>query len=79
MFKDQIRHNMEVYVYNLLVNSRTPKRHLTNLCEALAVLRHYHIKLNPVKCAFGVEFGKFWVYGLKTKDKTQIDLIVDST
>lgn len=58
MFMDQTGSHMEVYMDELLVKNRTPKQHLTDLHEILAILRHYQIKLNPVKCAFGVEFGK---------------------
>lgn len=59
MFKEQIGKNMEVYVDDLLVNSRTHAQHLADLCEVFVVLWQYQMKLNPTKCKFGVEFGKF--------------------
>ncbi|XP_041011349.1 uncharacterized protein LOC121255135 [Juglans microcarpa x Juglans regia] len=54
MFKNQIGRNIEVYVDDLLVNSETPEQHLDDLREAFIVLRQYQMKLNSMKCAFGV-------------------------
>lgn len=50
---------MEVYLDNLLVASKKPEQHLTDLHEAFAILQRYRMKLNPSKCAFKVELGKF--------------------
>lgn len=50
---------MEVYVDDLLVKSRTPEHHLANLRESFVVLKCYQMKLNPAKCKFSVESGKF--------------------
>ena len=50
---------MEVYVNNMLVKSREAKTHLANLQEAFDTLRRYRMKLNPVKCLFGISSGKF--------------------
>lgn len=50
---------MKAYVDDLLVKSEKPEQHLSDLCESFAVLQRYQIKLNPSKCAFGVESGKF--------------------
>ncbi|XP_041000589.1 uncharacterized protein K02A2.6-like [Juglans microcarpa x Juglans regia] len=59
MFKNQIGRNMEVYVDDLRVKSKKSEQHLDDLQEAFVVLRKYKMKLNPQKCAFGVELGKF--------------------
>ncbi|XP_042974716.1 uncharacterized protein K02A2.6-like [Carya illinoinensis] len=59
MFKQQISRNMEVYVYDLLVKSKKAEQYLTDLHEAFIVLRQYQMMLNPSKCAFEVELGKF--------------------
>lgn len=50
---------MEVYVDDLLVKSKEPERHVADLGETFAVLRHYRMKLNLLNCAFDVESGKF--------------------
>ncbi|XP_042974738.1 uncharacterized protein LOC122306375 [Carya illinoinensis] len=59
MFNEQIGRSMEVYVDNLLVKSKEPARHLDDLRKAFGILRHYKMRLNPAKCAFGVESKKF--------------------
>lgn len=59
---------MEVYVDDMLVKSKTSEQHIADLTEAFGVLllgftpfrlRHYKMKLNPTKCAFGISSGKF--------------------
>ncbi|XP_040996075.1 uncharacterized protein LOC121242248 [Juglans microcarpa x Juglans regia] len=59
MFKEQIGHNMEVCVDDLLVKSKTSSQHLADLQEAFTLLRQYRMKLNPYKCAFGIGSRKF--------------------
>jgi hypothetical protein len=59
MFEAQIGRNMEVYVDDMLVKSLTSCDHVADLAEAFDTLRKYHMKLNPQKCAFGVDSGKF--------------------
>ena len=59
MFSKQIGRNMEVYVDNILVKSKEAKTHLEDLQETFDTLRRYRMKLNPVKCVFGVLSGKF--------------------
>jgi len=50
---------MEVYVDDMLVKSKEEGEHLNDLKETFDTLRQYKMKLNPVKCAFGVSFRKF--------------------
>jgi len=59
MFKPQIGKTMEVYVDDMLVNSKKAADHMDHLSEMFAILRKYGMKLNPLKCSFGVESGKF--------------------
>ena len=59
MLKPQIGKTMEVYVDNMLVKSKKAVDHMDHLAEMFAILRKYGMKLNPLKCSFGVEFGKF--------------------
>ena len=59
MFRELIRKSMEVYIDNLLVESREESDHLRNLAEAFGVLRKFQMKLNPAKYVFGVSSGKF--------------------
>ena len=59
MFKDQIGRTMEVYVDDMLVKSKVAGDHIKHLMEMFDILRRFRMKLNPQKCVFGVESGKF--------------------
>jgi hypothetical protein len=43
----------------MLVKSMQAPDHVTDLGEMFATLRHYKMKLNPAKCAFGVSSKNF--------------------
>lgn len=49
---------MEVYVDDILVKSKKPNQHLADPSEAFTILCQYKMKLNLVKCEFGVGSGK---------------------
>jgi hypothetical protein len=53
---------MEVYVDDMLVKSMESLDHAHDLHEAFEMLKQYGMKLNPVKCAFGVSSRKFLGY-----------------
>ena len=59
MFAPQIGRNVQVYVDDMLVESRREEGHLKDLKETFDTLRSYNMKLNLGKCAFGVTVGKF--------------------
>ena len=50
---------MKAYVDDMLVKSKEASQHTEDLSESFATLRKYRMKLNPTKCAFGVNSGKF--------------------
>jgi hypothetical protein len=58
MFQNQIGRNVEVYVDDMLVKSIRATKHIEDLRETFRTLRKYKMKLNPMKCAFGVSLGK---------------------
>lgn len=59
MFENKIGHNLEVYVDNMLAKSKQCRNHTKDLREIFEVLKKYRKRLNPKKCIFGVESGKF--------------------
>ncbi|CAL9002351.1 unnamed protein product [Prunus brigantina] len=59
MFAQLLGQSIEVYVDDMLVKSRTTDQHVDRLTEVFAFLRQYRMRLNPAKCVFGVESGKF--------------------
>ncbi|XP_021827603.1 uncharacterized protein LOC110768210 [Prunus avium] len=69
IFSEQIGKSMEVYVDDMLVKSIKAEHHTTDLTTTFNILRHYGMKLNPTKCAFGVGSGKF--LGFLTPPRTR--------
>ncbi|KAL0428065.1 UNVERIFIED_CONTAM: hypothetical protein Slati_2981300 [Sesamum latifolium] len=59
IFRPQIGRNVEVYVDDMLIKSKKAADHVKDLEETFSVLRKYKLKLNPAKCAFGVQGGRF--------------------
>lgn len=59
MFRDEIGKTMEVYVDDILVKGKKGVDHVANLDKTFQILRHYKMKLNVVKCTFGVSSSKF--------------------
>ena len=54
-----IHENVECNVDNLVVKSRKREYHLQDLYMVFNRLRRYQLKMNSLKCAFGVTFDKF--------------------
>ncbi|GJT69832.1 reverse transcriptase domain-containing protein [Tanacetum coccineum] len=61
-FQPQIRRNLEVYVDDMVIKSRDEKMLLADIAETFDNLKKFNMKLNPKKCSFGVEEGKFLGY-----------------
>ena len=59
MFKPLLGKTMEVYIDDMLVKSKQRLDHVTHLQEAFDLLKGYRMKLNPLKCAFGVNVSRF--------------------
>ncbi|GLU06784.1 hypothetical protein SLE2022_237810 [Rubroshorea leprosula] len=59
VFHAQIGKNLEVYVDDIVVKSLKAEDHLADLDETFNNLRKNRMRLNPTKCIFGVESGKF--------------------
>jgi len=59
VFKGLIGRNVEVYVDDVVVKSESREKHFEDLQEVFSALRIVGMRLNPEKCVFGVEGGKF--------------------
>ncbi|GKD11866.1 reverse transcriptase domain-containing protein [Tanacetum coccineum] len=66
-FHKQIGRNLEVYVDDLVIKSRTEDEIVKDIKETFKTLREINMKLNPKKCTFGVEEGMFLGYKVNTK------------
>ena len=59
MFRPLLGKTMEVYIDDMLIKSKKRSDHANHLQQAFDLLRTYGMKLNPTKCAFGVNEGRF--------------------
>ena len=57
IFHDMMHKEVEVYVDDVIIKSRTQIDHVRDLRKFFERLRKYNLKLNPAKCAFGVPSG----------------------
>ncbi|XP_076944267.1 uncharacterized protein LOC143614833 [Bidens hawaiensis] len=58
-FKPQIGKKLEVYMDDLVIKSKTEATMLNDIEETFKTLKSISMKLNPGKCSFGMEEGKF--------------------
>ena len=59
--------NVQAYVDDMVVTSQERGQHAADLEELFATISKYRLKLNPEKCVFGVEAGKFWGFMLNER------------
>nr|KYP64508.1 Retrovirus-related Pol polyprotein from transposon 17.6 [Cajanus cajan] len=59
VFHQQIGQNMEVYVYDMVVKTASAEGHAADLAEVFSQIKKHNMRLNPEKCIFGVQGGKF--------------------
>jgi len=50
---------VEVYIDDMVVKSPSHHQHTQDLFAVFSALRQYNLRLNPEKCVFGVDRGKF--------------------
>ncbi|GKV17775.1 hypothetical protein SLEP1_g28236 [Rubroshorea leprosula] len=62
-----VEKNIEVYVDDMIVTSVRAEDHIDDLDETFQNLRRAQIKMNPLKCTFAVESGKFLGYVVSKK------------
>ncbi|XP_052735536.1 uncharacterized protein LOC128197521 [Vigna angularis] len=58
LFHDMMHKEIEVYVDDMIAKSESEEEHIFNLRKLFERLRKYKLRLNPVKCTFGVKSGK---------------------
>ena len=62
IFHNMLGHLMEVYIDDIVVKSKRACEHVDHLRKSIEWIRHYKLKLNPLKCVFGVRFGNFLIF-----------------
>jgi hypothetical protein len=58
ILREQLERNVFTYVDDIVVVSRKKETQLQDLAETFANMRREQLKLNPMKCVFGVSRGK---------------------
>ena len=80
IFDDMFHKNIECYVDDLVVKSKKRVSHIADLRQVFEKLRRYQLKMNPLKCAFGVFLGKFLGFIVRHRDieidQSKIDAIM---
>ncbi|GKV47251.1 hypothetical protein SLEP1_g54167 [Rubroshorea leprosula] len=82
IFHDMIGKFMEIYIDNVVVKSHGEEDHLVHLRKAFEQMRQHGLKMNPLKCAFGVSAGNFLGYlvherGLEV-DKNKAKAVIEA-
>ena len=67
IFHDLLGIILEVYIDNIIIKSTSLSHHLAELRLVLERMRQYGLKMNPLKCAFGVSAGKFLAFIIQEK------------
>ena len=73
IFHDLIGVILEVYINDIVIKSAGLDHHLADLRIALERMCRYGLKMNPLKCAFGVSVRKFLGFIIHEKG-IEIDL-----
>ena len=81
IFNDLLHNTVECYVDDLVVKTRKREYHLSDLKRVFDRLRKNQLKMNPLKCAFGVTSGKFLGFVVRHRgieiDPTKIKSIIE--
>ncbi|KAA0055957.1 uncharacterized protein E6C27_scaffold319G00830 [Cucumis melo var. makuwa] len=79
VFDDMLHKYVECYVDDLVVKSKRRQDHLKDLKVVFDRLRKYQLRMNPLKCAFGVTSRKFLGFIVRYRgieiDQSKIDAI----
>jgi len=79
--EDMLHKTMEYYVDDLVVKSKKRLNHLHNLQQNFKRLRRCQLKINPLKCAFGITSSKFLGFVVRHQgieiDKAKVKEIQD--
>ncbi|XP_035833056.1 uncharacterized protein LOC118481856 [Helianthus annuus] len=71
-YNDAIGKYIEVYMDDLVIMSKEESLMLVNIQKTFDTLHGVNIKLNPAKCSFGLEEGKFLGF-IVTKDRFKVN------
>ena len=74
---------MQVYIDDVVVKSELKDNHLDHLRLSFERMRQHGLKMNPLKCAFGVSTGEFLGFIIHQKgievDKNKVKAISETS
>lgn len=74
VFLYHIGWNLEVYIKDMIINNTEGEQPCIRFEDAPESIRKYSMRLNPAKCSFGVQVGKFLGFMLTKRDiKANLD------
>ncbi|XP_072064492.1 uncharacterized protein [Arachis hypogaea] len=80
IFHEYIGRFMKVYINDVMVKSILMNQHIDHLRKAFVMMRKKGLKMNPLKCVFGVSAGNFLGFVVHKKgiaiDKSKADAIL---
>ena len=59
MFTRMLGRNFEAYIDDMVIKSKKYEDHIKDAEEVFEIFQNFKMKLNPLKCAFGVSSGQF--------------------
>ena len=59
IFTKQLGRIVEAYINDMVIKNEEADQHLRDIDKCFQVFRYYNMRLNPVKCAFGISSGQF--------------------
>ena len=62
MFEPRLGKNIEIYIDDMVVKSKSESKHVNDLGNIFAILRKHKLRLNAFKCSFGIGSEKFLGY-----------------
>ena len=68
IFHDMLGYHMEVYIDDIVVKSKRASDHVDHLMKIFEMMRHHHLKLNPLKCTFRDRIENFLGFLVHQRD-----------
>ena len=59
IFHDMLGYHMEIYINDIVMKSKKAIEHENHLRKIFERIRRHQLKLNPLKCSFGVKVKNF--------------------
>jgi hypothetical protein len=67
VFAEMRGREVEVYIDDMIVKTKDNEDPSKDLESVFQRLRQYNLRLNPLKCTFGIEAGKFMGFMLTSR------------